>query len=41
MVRYMIGPGTATDLQKMGVVTANNKQDVYIQGWNIGVEMNR
>jgi hypothetical protein len=37
MVNYEIGTGPG---QKMGIITANNKQDVYIQGWNVGVELN-
>jgi len=38
MVNYEIGTGPG---QKMGIITANNRQDVFIQGWNVGVEMNR
>jgi hypothetical protein len=38
MVNYEIGTGAG---QKMGIITANNKQDVFIQGWNIGLLMNR
>jgi hypothetical protein len=38
MVNYQIGTAPG---QKMGIIAANNKQDVFIQGWNIGVEMNR
>jgi hypothetical protein len=38
MVNYEIGTGPG---QKMGIIAANNKQDVFIQGWNIGVELNR
>ncbi len=38
MVNYEIGTGPG---QKMGIITANNRQDVFIQGWNVGIEMNR
>ena len=38
MINYQIGPGVG---QKMGIITANNKQDVFIQGWNIGLTLNR
>jgi hypothetical protein len=38
MVNYEIGTGVG---QKMGIITTNNKQDVYIQGWNVGLELNR
>ena len=38
MVNYEIGTGPG---QKMGIITANNRQNVFIQGWNVGIEMNR
>ena len=38
MIDYQIGTAPG---QKMGIVTANNKQDVFIQGINLGVELNR
>jgi len=38
MVDYQLGTAPG---QKMGIITANNKQDLFIQGINLGVELNR